>query len=469
MPVPIITVAQMRAWEQATWASGQTESAVIARVGRLVARRALELTSEAGRILVLAGKGHNGDDARLAVPHLAGRTVELLEVADPAAALGPLRQALARRPDLVVDGLFGIGLNRPLAAPWRAFIETVNAAGLPVLAVDNPSGLNVATGRVEQAAVRARVTLTLGAPKRGLFTAEAVAVVGRLEVAPEIGLTPCTIESDWWWTLPGDFAAYPPARPAAGHKGTFGHLGIVAGSRGYHGAAVLAARGAQRARPGLITVMTQENVFVPVAAQLQAAMTRVFAPRADLSAYTALLLGPGLASPDLDPAVRERVEELWRACSAPVIVDASALDWLPCEGHPPEGAVRVVTPHPGEAARLLGTSTADVQAGRPEALRELSRRLGDCWVVLKGHQTLVGRATGPLFFNSTGNPGLAQGGSGDVLAGFIAGFLAQPALQADPLTALRYAVFAHGAAADRLEGEHPAWTIEELAAALGRF
>ncbi|MCX6905744.1 MAG: hypothetical protein NTW03_20135 [Verrucomicrobia bacterium] len=143
MPVPIITVAQMRQWEQATWASGQTEAAVIGRVGELVARRALQLTRPAEAILILAGKGHNGDDARQAQPHLADRVVELINVTDPEALLAAVSASLGRRPRLVIDGLFGTGLNRPLDAPWRKLIQTVNEAGLPVLAVDNPSGLNV--------------------------------------------------------------------------------------------------------------------------------------------------------------------------------------------------------------------------------------------------------------------------------------------------------------------------------------
>jgi ADP-dependent NAD(P)H-hydrate dehydratase / NAD(P)H-hydrate epimerase len=467
MPVPILSVAQMRQWEQSTWATGQTEAAVIARVGGLLARRALRMTPDDGRILLLAGKGHNGDDARQAAPHLLRRQVALLEIADPSNSLDELRKALAHKPDLVIDGLFGIGLNRPLSPAWYELIKTVNQSGGPVLAVDNPSGLNVETGTVEGAAIQATRTLTLGAPKRGLFSTEAIDVVGRLEVAPEIGLAPCPVDSELWWTLDEDFESFPPPRPVAGHKGTFGHLGIVAGSRGYHGAAVLAARGAQRAQPGLITLMTQENVYVPVASHLQAVMVRAFAPQADLSAYTALLLGPGLASPELDASVRKRVERLWIEASVPVMVDASALEWLPTNATATGDAIRVITPHPGEAARLLSMRPAEVQADRPKALRKLSRRYGGCWVVLKGHQTLVGRKEGPIFMNGTGNPALAQGGSGDVLAGFLGGALAQPALQKDPLTTIRYAVWAHGAAADLLENERPGWVVEELVERLG--
>jgi NAD(P)H-hydrate epimerase len=151
----------------------------------------------------------------------------------------------------------------------------------------------------------------------------------------------------------------------------------------------------------------------------------------------------------------------------PVVADASALDWLPT-GATRTHAARVMTPHPGEAARLLKASTSTVLANRPSALRELSRRWGNCWVVLKGHQTLVGRSTGDIYFNPSGNPKLAQGGSGDVLAGYLAGLLAQPTIQGDPLTVVRYAVWQHGAAADALSARQRVWTTEDLIPMLGQ-
>src|SRR5262249_24099663 len=149
-----------------------------------------------------------------------------------------------------------------------------------------------------------------------------------------------------------------------------------------------------------------------------------------------------------------------------VVVDASALDWLEPQSAPAP-ATRVITPHPGEAARLLGTTAAAVQTNRVNALRELSKIFGGAWVVLKGHQTLCGRETGNIFVNGSGHALLAQGGSGDLLAGFIAGLLAQPALQSDMEKTLRYAVWQHGAAADKLSNVRPNWTVEDLAAELG--
>jgi len=467
MSISVVNLAQMREWEAATWAAGQTEAEVIRRVGVRLAQRALSLTRARDAILIVAGKGHNGDDARAAREDLPDRRVDLLDVADPVAALPDLQRRLATRPALIIDGLFGIGLNRPLDDGWKNFIAAVNASKISMLAVDTPSGLNCETGQPEGAAIEATVTLTVGAPKTGLLAPSAWPYVGRLEVADDVGLIPCPCRTELQWTLPGDFAGFPPPRPAAGHKGTFGHLDIVAGSFGFHGASVLAARGAQRARPGLITLFTQEDIYHVVAAQLQAVMVGLW--RGDMksfSAATAILLGPGLASPNLPDDMKAIMRRIWRDWEFPVIVDATMLDWL--APHPlVKNWPRVITPHPGEAARMLNTTTAQVQANRVETVRELSQRYARCWVVLKGHQTLVGRYEGEVFVNSSGNPHLAQGGSGDALAGFVSGLLAQPPLQSDICQTVRYAVWEHGAAADRLQAARPNWVVEDLLNELG--
>jgi len=462
MPIPVITVGQMREWEKATWATGQTEAEVIRLVGKRVAQLALRLTRTGDLILILAGKGHNGEDARAAHAHLAERRVDLLDVKEPAADLSKLDAMSSLRPALVIDGLFGIGLNRALGPDWVKFIERLNRERAKVLAVDVPSGLNAETGQSEGAAVEAAVTLTVGAPKSGMLSQPAWQFVGRLEVANQVGLVPCPITSELQWTLADDFCSFPLQRSVASHKGTYGHLAIIAGSRGYHGASVLAARGAQRAQPGLITLHSQESIYFPVAAQLQAVMVAPWKSKVELThAHTAILVGPGLAAADLPEEVKTLTSQLWREAAQPVIVDASALAWLPT-GPVPKHALRVVTPHPGEAGRMLDVETEHVQAERSGALRRLSAHFGDCYVALKGHQTLVGRSTGPIFVNSSGNPYLAQGGSGDTLSGFLAGLLAQPELQADPLTTVRYAVWKHGAAADRLQAARPGWVVEDL-------
>jgi ADP-dependent NAD(P)H-hydrate dehydratase / NAD(P)H-hydrate epimerase len=467
MPVPVISIAQMREWERATWASGQTEAEVIRRVGRCVAREATGLTRAGQRILVLAGKGNNGADARCAREHLSDRNVDVLDLAEPSADGPKLDAALASRPALIIDGLFGIGINRPLSPEWVNIIQRVNEARVPVLAVDVPSGLDADTGEPHGAAIRAGVTLTVGAPKAGMLRESAWPFVGRLVVAADVGLIPCPHRSELQWTLPQDFAGFPPARAAATHKGSYGHLAIIAGSLGYHGAAVLAAKGAQRARPGLITLQTMESVYHAVAPQLASVMVSTWEPSVKWTGEgDGILLGPGLAASDMADAIKTQTRHVWRDLPFPVVTDASALDWLPLDAVP-RNAVRVITPHPGEAARLLPSTTKQVQADRLAALRNVSRRFGNTWVVLKGHQTLVGRSTGDVYVNPSGNPYLAQGGSGDVLAGYLAGLLVQPELRADVLRTIRYAVWQHGAAADHLQATKANWIIGDLVEVLG--
>ena len=467
MPIPVISIAQMREWEKATWASGQTEAEVIRLVSLCVGRRAAELTQEDDEILIVAGKGHNGEDARGAQKHLRQRRVKVLTVTDPAGDLPKLKESLAARPSLIIDGLFGIGINRPLSSDWINLIQTINATQLEVLAVDLPSGLNGDTGQPQGAAIQATVTLAVGAPKLGMLQEPAWAFVGRLEVAHDVGLCTCSQSSELQWTLSQDFEDFPRRRPVASHKGSYGHLAIIAGSPGYHGAAVLTARGAQKAQPGLITLHAVRAIYDVVASQLQAVMVAPWSPEGKLPGkWDAVLIGPGLASREVPDEVKKLARSLWRDSALPIIVDASALDWLPL-GSVPRNALRVMTPHPGEAARLLGLSTPQVQANRQAALRNVSKRFGDCWVILKGHETLIGRSTGEISVNSTGNPHLAQGGSGDVLSGYIAGLLTQSELRSDPLKTLRYAVWQHGAAADRLQATRRNWVVEDLFEHLG--
>ncbi|MEY4918301.1 MAG: hypothetical protein RL616_2214, partial [Verrucomicrobiota bacterium] len=354
MPVPVISSAQMREWERATWESSQTEAEVIRRVGERLAGCARRLTREGDSILILAGKGHNGDDARAAKEFLTDRNLKLLNLLAPETDLPALENALAEHPALVVDGIFGMGLNRPLDESWQKIIAAVNAAKLRVLAMDVPSGLNADTGEIFGAGIEAAVTLTVGAPKTGMLAAAAWPFVGRLEVAEEVGLVPCPLKSELNWTLPGDFKHFPPPRAVAAHKGSFGHVSIIAGSMGFHGAAVLAARGAQRAQPGLVTVFTaSEEVYFPIAAQLQSAMVNLWsADTKKMSAgFDALLVGPGLAGRDVPTDFRHALRHWWRDCESPLVVDASALDLLSAEPFLKK-YVRVLTPHPGEAARM---------------------------------------------------------------------------------------------------------------------
>jgi hydroxyethylthiazole kinase-like uncharacterized protein yjeF len=468
MPVPVITVAQMREWEKVTWASGVKEDDVMRRAGQAVARAAERLTHPGELILFLAGKGHNGDDAAYGCEFLSNRQRLLRRIVDPEASLGEFETDLKSGPALIVDGLFGIGLNRALSGAWMKLIERINQSGLRILAVDVPSGLSADTGMPLEVAIRATSTVTFGAVKQGLLKSTAVPFVGRLDVAAEIGLASYPFATEVRLMAAEDFKDYPQVRPVTGHKGTFGHLAIVAGSAGYHGAAVLAARGAQRAQPGLITLFTQHGIYGPVASQLQSVMVRETDGDVSLpESCTAILVGPGLAADNLSESLKRTVWRWWQNSPLPVIVDASALDWLP-EGPCPVGVLRAMTPHPGEAARLLKSTTVEVQGDRLQAVRELSRRFGGCHVVLKGHQTMIGQGKKEMFVNNSGNPYLAQGGSGDLLAGYLAGLLAQPELQRDAGRALRFGVWQHGAAADALLETTRNFTVEDLASAVGK-
>lgn len=467
MPIPVVTVEEMRSWERQSWEAGAREDDVIRQVGHCVAGTVREGTRPGSRILVLAGRGNNGADALAAVPPLAQDfRIETLRILSPSSQRDELARALEARPDLILDGLFGIGLNRDLDLDWVDLIRQVNESGPPILALDVPSGLDADTGLPRGAAIRATTTLTVGAPKVGLLHPEALPFVGRLEVAHPVGLVGSpTGASQLQWTLAEDFIE-EPRRPLDSHKGTFGHTVLIAGSIGYSGAAVLSARAAARARPGLVSVLTPEEAWSTVASQLVTPMVHPFSPAHRLlEGATALLVGPGLASDSIRDALRSEVERLWDGFPGPMVVDASALDWIP--RRPARQGLRILTPHPGEAARLLAVTAPEVQADRVGCLRSIAQRQGAV-VVLKGHQTLVGESTGPVFVNSSGNPGLAQGGTGDVLAGYLVGLLAQKPHARHPVQTCRRAAWTHGVAADRLERRCRNWTAEELAEDLGR-
>lgn len=463
MSIPVLKAAQMREWEQQSWKAGRSQLEVIRRVGHLVAERAHKMLRKGDSVVALYGRGNNGQDVLQACRLFVEHEVHRVEAIHPKQSLVEFEAILKEKPALILDGIFGTGLSRPLDSDFQRLVEAINGSGVPILAVDLPSGLDSDTGEPAGAAVRAEVTLTLGAPKRGLLAAQAWPFVGRLEVAPHIGLIDCPYTSDLYWTLANDFRSFPPTRPSGGHKGTFGHVALLAGSYGYHGAAVLAARGAQRAQAGLVTVFTSPEVYVPVASQLASAMVRSWTEDWALpDRCTALVVGPGLADPATFDRYQKVIQTLWSTVPMPMVVDASGLDALVSAPPAPVGSLRVVTPHLGEAARLLGWTTTEVSSKRFDAVREISRKLGGVWVVLKGYQTLIGRAEGEIYVNSSGNPSLAQGGSGDLLAGWLGGLLAQPALATDPGKTIRYGVWRHGALADELEEHQPHWTIEDL-------
>jgi len=467
MAIPIVNVSQVREWENATWSAGISQEDVIRKAGGQVAYYAQKMTEEGNKILIIAGKGHNGDDAIQCGEQLRDREVKIIRVIDAAKAISEIKSILNQNYALVIDGLFGIGLNRQLDDKYCELINLINQIKAPKLAVDVPSGLNVETGETMGAVVQADATVTLGVVKKDMLRTGAAKYVGRLYVAPEIGLIPYKFKTDSFWTTADDFVGFPPARTVTNHKGSFGHLLIIAGSFGYHGAAVLAAKSAQKAQPGLITLLTTPDVYTPIASQLSQVMVNVWDPFFSIpEKTTAIMIGPGLASRGVSSGLTDFCRKIWDSFPFPVCIDASALDWLQ-EQKVNSSAPRIITPHPGEAARMLKISTEEVLSDRIGSLRKLSKRYGNCYVVLKGHQTIVGNSESEIFFNSSGNPHLAQGGAGDVLSGYLGGFIAQPLLQADILKTIRYAVWNHGFTADFLQKDFKRWTIEELISTLG--
>jgi len=371
-----------------------------------------------------------------------------------------------RAAGVLVDALFGTGLSRELTGRFALAVELVNQAGVPVVAVDMPSGLSADTGRPLGVAVRATLTATMALPKVGQVVYPGREYVGELRVV-DIGMPERVIREK---APPREYLdrgwATGVLRPRAAdtHKGTYGHVLVLAGSRGKTGAAVLAAKGSLRAGAGLVTLACARSLQPLMAGYLPEALTLGLSPEtpdqeltpasaeAILSACErmhAAVLGPGFG---LSPEARELSVRLSLELPVPTVLDADALTAL--SGRPEQlreaRAPRVLTPHPGEMARLLSRSKAEIQADRLKAAREAARRSGQV-VVLKGAATVVAGPDGREAVNSSGNPGMAQGGMGDVLAGIIAAFLAQGY---DPFEAACLGVFLHGASGDLLARRH---------------
>ena len=437
------------------------------------------------RVAVVAGKGNNGGDGFVVARHLAGRgaTVDVWLVAaaadvrgDALVNLEALRRvgvgvtevgvrggidALGRSlrgADVVVDALLGTGASGVPSGLVADAIRAINESGRPVSSLDLPSGLLADGGPVPEPTVRADLTVTFGLAKPGLYLLPGALHAGRVEVADlgvprewlARGLRLGLVEAE-------DVRAALPPRPIDAHKGRHGHLLVVAGSIGKTGAAVLACRGALRAGTGLVTCAVPVSQQPVVAAHLAEAMTEPIAETAaqTLSAKAldrilelaarmdAVAVGPGVGR---EPETQGALRELVRTAEQPMVVDADALTAL--VGHlalvREARAPRLLTPHPGEAARLLDTTVAAVQADRLGSTRALAEATGAV-VALKGARTVVAAPSGETTLNPTGNPGLATGGTGDVLTGIAGGFLAQ-GLAALP--ALQAAVYLHGLAGD---------------------
>ncbi len=491
--IPVLSAAEMREADRRTIEEvGVPGFVLMENAGTAVAAVLRERFPGTRRLTVVCGRGNNGGDGFVAARHvlhcspavyLLGRRDDVRgdaaahleryqqaggavhEVTDTAAWEAVRGHALGA--DLVIDAILGTGLREaPSGLPARVIAdvaEAVRSRALSVVAVDVPSGSSSDTGETPWETVTAALTVTFAAAKHCHVLPPACERVGELRVC-DIGIPRALVEHTRLWLLEAADArrAWPP-RPRSAHKGTFGHVLVVAGSTGKTGAAVLAALGALRSGAGLVTVATPEPCLPIVAASRPELMTEPLASGPEgavarggleralelASARDAVVLGPGLGQA---PHTRAFVREFVRRCPVPLIVDADGLNALGASGA--EGAASellrrapatVLTPHPGEMARLVGGSARDVQARRLDAARALAAHSGAV-VALKGQRTVIARPDGMAAVNPTGNPGMATGGTGDVLAGITGALLARGC---DAWTAATAATYLHGLAGDR--------------------
>lgn len=486
----------MRRLDALTIESGTPGDVLMERAGALAAevlRERFPMELRRG-VVVVAGKGNNGGDALVIARYLRRwRVPVLVFLAAPEACLqgdartnllrwkrmrGPVREmtpgsliALAEATagaGVLVDGLFGTGLRGEIDEPSRAIIEILNSAPAPILAVDVPSGLDADRGVPLGAVVQATVTATFGFPKVGLLLHPGAELAGEVVLA-DIGIDADAVARVMpraRLLTPDAVAASLPPRASDSHKGSYGHVLIAAGALGKSGAAALCGRAALRAGAGLVTLASPAPALV---GQLVATPELMTQPLADddgawtfgseglarflaaLEGKDSVVLGPGIG---VTPATRALTRWLVESSPVPLVIDADGLNCLAgdlsCLDRK-RGPI-VLTPHPGEMARLAGRSTAEVQADRLFAARELAERHGVV-VVLKGSRTVIASPNGLVAINPTGNPGMASGGMGDALAGIIGALLAQGL---EPTEAAETGVFWHGAAGDdvaRRQGE----------------
>lgn len=456
---------------------------------RAVAEQVLRLAKTGGsRWVVLVGKGNNGADGIAAARHLqdAGLKVSLLYADDPMKLTGEaatqrdiaLRYPLASevyvpgefdwsRADGLIDALLGTGSQGAPRGNYASLIDEANASGLPIVAVDIPSGLNADTGETYTPCIQAAVTVALAFTKRGLEQHPGASVAGEVIVGPigipvrladEMGVNTFTLNEEEMKQTMG-LELFLHRKPDT-HKGTYGHVLIAAGSRSMSGAGVLCARAALHGGSGLVTWALPERVGDALAGVVPEAMIRALPDggtgewsgvrAVDLTALArdkdALVLGSGMGRWEGDA---DWLRTVWEQTAVPLVLDADGLNMLASSADQGLWPVRtgpvILTPHPGEMSRLTGLSTAEVQRDRIELARSFAVDRGVV-LVLKGSRTVIAAPDGRVYINRTGNPGMATGGAGDVLAGLIGSLLAQgfPPEQAAVL-----GVFLHGQAGDR--------------------
>ena len=494
----LVTAAQMKELDRAVVVGrGIPALDLMERAGAAVARCAIAMIREGRlrpRVLLFAGKGNNGGDAFVASRHLqsggvATRTILLarrgdvsrdalenlrriegaggeVATAETAGEIEALKEG-ADSFDLVVDGILGTGMSGKVVGHLAEAISLIRALRATTIAIDIPSGLDATSGCVCGAAVRASATVTMGLPKTGMVVADGPEHCGRIRVA-DIGLPEDLVHAVMG---SGDlivgqdlYGLFPP-RARVSHKGDYGRVLVVAGSPGLTGAACLAAAAAMRSGSGLVTVAAPRSLNPVLEAKLTEAMTLPLPETAEgalgkkageeilraAERFDIAVIGPGLSR---CPETAEMVRRLVAVLPIAMLVDADGLNALAGDAAvlKKASAPVILTPHPGEMARLMGCETSDLLKDRMGAASGFAAAHG-VTLVLKGAQTIVAAPDGAASMNATGNPGMASGGTGDVLSGVIASLAGQGM---KPLDAARAGVFVHGDAGDRaaaLRGE----------------
>lgn len=441
-PDALYSAAQVRALDAQLIAAGTTGFELMQRAARATWRAIVRHWPDASELTVLAGHGNNAGDGYLVatLARRAGWSVRVLTVGEPrrlqgdaanahaeAVAVGVPVEPWSDESDLrgvLLDALLGTGLSGEVREPYVRAIDTINVSGLPVAAVDIPSGLCADTGRVLGTAVTADLTVTFIGLKLGLFTGDAADRVGELifndlHADPDIvEAAPATARLLQPANLPG---LTPRARTS--HKGKFGHVLLIGGDRGFGGAIQMSAESALRCGAGMVSMATRNEHVSAALTRLPEVMVQGTHSANQLMGLleqvSVLVVGPGLGQAAWGRSLLSAAAN----ASLPQVWDADALNLL-SSGAVSLPAHCVITPHPGEAARLLGISTAQVQADRPAAAHALSKQYA-ATVILKGAGSLIASPDGRLSVCSQGHPAMATAGLGDVLAGVVGALLAQ--------------------------------------------
>lgn len=413
------------------------------------------------RILVYTGQGNNAGDGYLlaALAHQQHYDIRICATTRPEQLKGTARLAaeiaLAAgvpltehfdEAELLIDALFGIGLNRPLPEEMQQLIQQINHSGKPVLAVDIPSGLAADTGECMPVAVKATITLSFIGYKPGQYLLNGTRHCGVLHQASLLSQEQLqNPAADFQLVTATTIKKQLPPRPASAHKGQFGHVLVIGGDSGMGGAAIMAAEAALYCGAGKVSLYTQPEHIAPALTRRPELMAACSRSHELIQRATVIVAGPGLGQGNWGRALLAQL----MLCNKPMVLDADALNYLASLSLAERKQLKrdnwILTPHPGEAARLLSRSPSAIQQNRPAALQMLQQQFGGT-VLLKGQGTLISNGTQPVSILNCGNPGMATGGMGDVLSGIIGALLAQGL---SPYEAARCGGWLHSTAADQ--------------------